>query len=68
MIPLLIDENLSRKLINSILDIFPQSKHIAECSLLISNDNEIWEFAEISKLDPIREFHEDDNICYMEIE
>lgn len=44
-IPLLIDENLSRKLVNYFLKYFPGSNHIAEFGLLNTSDIEIWQFA-----------------------
>ena len=42
---LLFDENLSRKLVGRLAELFPGSAHIAEAGLLDSPDREIWEFA-----------------------
>ena len=42
---LLFDENLSRKLVARLADLYPDSVHVAEASLLESPDREIWEFA-----------------------
>lgn len=45
MIPLLIDENLSRKLLNPFKAIFPGSKHVVELQLGRVDDLKIWDFA-----------------------
>ena len=42
---LLLDENLSRRLIPCISDLFPQSAHISTVGLLQAPDNPVWEFA-----------------------
>lgn len=42
---LLLDENLSRRLVDRIADLFPGSSHIAREGLLQSTDRAIWEFA-----------------------
>jgi predicted nuclease of predicted toxin-antitoxin system len=42
---LLFDENLSRKLVALLADVYPESAHVAEAGLLESPDREIWEFA-----------------------
>jgi predicted nuclease of predicted toxin-antitoxin system len=44
-VKLLLDENLSRKLVVQIADLYPGSAHVAEAGLLESPDREIWEFA-----------------------
>ena len=42
---LLFDENLSRKLVVRLADLYPGSAHVVELDLLASPDREIWEFA-----------------------
>ena len=42
---LLFDENLSRKLVVRLAELFPDSAHVVEFDLLESPDREIWEFA-----------------------
>jgi len=42
---LLLDQNLSRKLINRLADIFPDSSHVQFHALAEVNDSKIWEFA-----------------------
>ncbi len=42
---LLFDENLSRKLVNRLSDLFPGSSHVATESLLQSPDRDLWEHA-----------------------
>jgi len=42
---LLLDQNLSRKLINRLADIFPDSSHVQFHALTEVNDSTIWEFA-----------------------
>ena len=42
---LLFDENLSRKLVARLAELYPDSVHVAEVGLLESPDLEIWEFA-----------------------
>lgn len=42
---LLFDQNLSRKLVSKLSDIFPNSSHIHFHQLAEANDSEIWEFA-----------------------
>lgn len=42
---LLIDENLSRRLISVIEKNFPASIHVATANLLESDDRAVWEFA-----------------------
>ena len=45
---LLLDQNLSRKLINRLADIFPDLSHVQFHALAEADDREIWEFARIS--------------------
>lgn len=42
---LLLDENLSRRLIKQIEDLFPESIHVSSVDLLQVPDSVIWEFA-----------------------
>ena len=42
---LLFDENLSRKLVARLAELYPESAHVAEVDLLESPDREIWGFA-----------------------
>ena len=42
---LLFDENLSRKLVVRLAELYPESFHVVEVDLLESPDREIWEFA-----------------------
>jgi predicted nuclease of predicted toxin-antitoxin system len=44
-VKLLFDENLSRKLVGRLAELYPESAHVAEFELLESPDREIWEFA-----------------------
>ncbi|MGL5035958.1 MAG: DUF5615 family PIN-like protein [Microcystaceae cyanobacterium] len=45
---LLLDQNLSRKLINRFADIFPDLSHIQLHGLAEADDSTIWEFARIN--------------------
>jgi predicted nuclease of predicted toxin-antitoxin system len=49
-VKLLYDENLSRKLVVLVADLYPDSAHVAEADLLESPDREIWEFAKTRNL------------------
>lgn len=42
---LLLDENLSRKLVARLAELYPESAHVVEVGLLASPDGEVWEFA-----------------------
>jgi predicted nuclease of predicted toxin-antitoxin system len=42
---LLFEQNLSRKLVSRLADIFPDSSHVQFHGLLEADDGEIWEFA-----------------------
>jgi predicted nuclease of predicted toxin-antitoxin system len=44
-VKLLLDENLSRRLVPRILDLFPDSIHVSDLGLLQVTDTVIWEFA-----------------------
>lgn len=47
---LLFDENLSRRLVARISDLFPNSTHVAYENLLQAPDQTIWEFAKLNNL------------------
>jgi predicted nuclease of predicted toxin-antitoxin system len=49
-VKLLLDENLSRKLISRLADLFPESVHLAEVNRLGSSDRDVWEFARAENL------------------
>ena len=42
---LLIDQNISHRIIDSISDIYPESVHLKDIHLLHNSDLELWEFA-----------------------
>jgi predicted nuclease of predicted toxin-antitoxin system len=42
---LLLDENLSSKLVTRLAELYPASRHVAELGLLERPDREIWEYA-----------------------
>jgi predicted nuclease of predicted toxin-antitoxin system len=44
-VKLLFDENLSRKLLVRLAELYPESSHVVEFDLLECPDREIWEFA-----------------------
>lgn len=44
---LLFDQNLSRKLVNRLSDIFPDASHVQFHGLNEVSDSEIWEFAKV---------------------
>jgi predicted nuclease of predicted toxin-antitoxin system len=46
-VKLLFDENLSRKLVERLSDLFPGSTHVAFVGLLKAPDIEIWEHAKV---------------------
>ena len=43
---LLIDENLSKKLLSSLI-MFPESIHVTDCGLEHKDDSDIWNYAKI---------------------
>lgn len=45
---LLFDQNLSRKLVNRLSDIFPESSHVQFHDLAEETDTKIWEFAKLN--------------------
>jgi len=42
---LLLDENLSRRMINDLQSAYPDSSQVAQLGLSEANDREIWEYA-----------------------
>lgn len=42
---LLFDQNISYRIVNKIIDIFPDSKHVSNVGLNDSEDIDIWQFA-----------------------
>jgi predicted nuclease of predicted toxin-antitoxin system len=42
---LLLDENLSPRLIASIVDLYPGSAHVEECGLVNTSDDKVWDYA-----------------------
>lgn len=42
---LLLDQNLSRRLVEALAADFPDSTHVVECGLDTSTDREVWDFA-----------------------
>jgi predicted nuclease of predicted toxin-antitoxin system len=45
---LLLDENLSDRIINKIIDLYPDSQHVKTLGLLNTDDPLIWEFAKFN--------------------
>jgi predicted nuclease of predicted toxin-antitoxin system len=45
---LLFDQNLSRKLVTCLADIFPDASHVQFHGLAEKTDTEIWEFAKLN--------------------
>ena len=42
---LLLDQNVSRRLVAALSDLFPDSNHVALCDLERADDDRVWEFA-----------------------
>ena len=42
---LLLDENLSRRLIHKLLDVFPGTPHFSDADVLRTPDPDIWQYA-----------------------
>ena len=42
---LLLDQNVSRRLVAALSDLFPDSSHVALCDLERADDDRVWEFA-----------------------
>jgi predicted nuclease of predicted toxin-antitoxin system len=47
-VKLLFDENLSRRLVGRIADLFPDSEHISAKGLLQAPDAAVWEYAKLN--------------------
>jgi predicted nuclease of predicted toxin-antitoxin system len=45
---LLLDENLSDRIINNIIDLYPDSQHVKTLGLINTDDALIWEFAKFN--------------------
>lgn len=45
---LLLDENLSRRLVPKLLDVFPGTIHVADVDILRTPDPEIWQYAKVN--------------------
>lgn len=45
---LLLDENLSDRIISKILDLYPNSEHVKTLALINTDDALIWEYAKVS--------------------
>lgn len=45
---LIFDQNLSRKLVTQLADVFPDSSHVQFHALAEKSDTSIWEFAKIN--------------------
>lgn len=42
---LLLDQNVSRRLADSLSDLYPESTHVALCGLEQADDRDVWEYA-----------------------
>jgi len=49
-VKLLLDENLSRRLIGQVADLFPGTVHVSSVNLLQASDVEVWEYAKLFAL------------------
>jgi predicted nuclease of predicted toxin-antitoxin system len=47
-VKLLLDENLSRRLVRRIEDLFPGTRHVASEGLLQAPDSEVWNYARVN--------------------
>jgi predicted nuclease of predicted toxin-antitoxin system len=45
----LFDQNLSRKLVTRLADIFPDSSHVQFEGMTEADDSDIWEFAKVQE-------------------
>lgn len=45
---LLLDENLSDRIIHRIVDLYPDSKHVKTLGLINTDDEVIWEYAKVN--------------------
>ena len=46
---LLFDQNLSPKLVNRVIDLYPGSDHVQSVELDCADDNQVWEHARLEK-------------------
>ena len=46
---LILDENLSDRIIQRIIDLYPDSRHVKDLSLTNTDDGIIWEYAKINE-------------------
>jgi predicted nuclease of predicted toxin-antitoxin system len=44
-VKLLLDENLSDRIVNRIIDLYPDSEHVKTLGLISTDDAAIWEYA-----------------------
>jgi len=49
-VKLLLDENLSRRLIGQVGDLYPGTTHVSAVDLLQASDIEVWEYAKLFAL------------------
>ena len=47
---LLFDQNISRKALGAVRDVFPECVHVLDVGLDQATDREIWEYAEVNEL------------------
>jgi predicted nuclease of predicted toxin-antitoxin system len=47
-VKLLLDENLSARIIHTIVDLYPNSEHVKTLGLINTDDALIWEYAKIN--------------------
>ena len=47
---LLLDQNLSPRLVDRLADAFPDSVHVSQAGLDRANDSEVWEYARVNGL------------------
>jgi predicted nuclease of predicted toxin-antitoxin system len=60
-VKLLFDENLSRKLVDRLSDLFPNSRHVESEGLTQRSDQQIWEYAKNNEFTIVTadgDFHE----------
>jgi predicted nuclease of predicted toxin-antitoxin system len=46
---LLFDQNLSRKLVSALDNLYPDSQHVLACDMATAPDTNIWDYARINK-------------------
>ena len=47
---LLFDQNLSRRLVRDLADLFPESVHVSRVHLDVADDRQVWEFSKTEDL------------------